>query len=90
MAGTDLNFSYSGRHPIVTWGRDSCSRASSLDPTLFGIFHFISFQVQLQTLFLLNLHLPRIAVGEKYQKDEKNIPRNKYVKRKYPYQVLVL
>lgn len=52
----------------------ACKRASSLDPTLLGVFHFISFKVWLQTLFLLNFHLSRVEVGKKCQKGEKNIP----------------
>lgn len=71
MVGTDLNFRCSGRYPIGTVGSGPLSRASSLDPTLLGIFHVISFKVRLQTLFLLNLHLSRIEVGEKYQKKRK-------------------
>lgn len=66
--GTDLNFSYSGRCPIGTLRSRPLSEALSLDPTLLGVFHFISFKVWLQTLFLLNLHLSGIKVGEKYQK----------------------
>lgn len=64
--GQELELLRKTAHPD-SWVRPLCSGASSLDPTLLGIFYFISFEVWLQTLFLLNFHLLRIKVGEKYQ-----------------------
>lgn len=58
----------------ATWVRNPCKTASSLDPALLGIFHVVSVQVQLQTLFLLNFHLSRNRhrreiIRKKYQEN---------------------
>lgn len=93
MLGTDLNFSYSGRHPMVLLGSGNpCKTASSLDPTLLGIFQVVSFQVQLQTLLLLNFHLSRNRrrreiIRKKYQE---NNPTNNQKRKTSPGSLRVL
>lgn len=60
--GQELELLRKTAHPD-SWVRPLCSGASSLDPTLLGIFYFISFEVWLQTLFLLNFHLVAVVCG---------------------------